>query len=153
MAGRADNTGGLNGPIPRRRWMIIFWMFVISAVSYLDRNNLSIAAGSIKRSFALTDMQLGGVFSAFALGYALSQPFAGRVADALGPRRTITFAIIWWGIFTALTPLVPPSVPHALVLLVAVRLLLGVGESVIYPPAIASCRAGYPPRNAAWPTD
>jgi ACS family glucarate transporter-like MFS transporter len=119
--------------VPRLRWTMIFWMFVISAVSYLDRNNLSIAAGAIKLSFGLTDVQLGGVFSAFALGYALSQPFAGRIADALGPHRTIAFAIIWWGIFTTLTPLVPPSVPHALLLLIAVRLLLGVGESVIYP--------------------
>lgn len=125
------------GPPPARvarlRWTIVGWMFVISAVSYLDRNNLSIAAPAIKRSFGLNDVQLGGVFSAFVLGYALSQPFAGRIADRLGAYRTIAMAIVWWGVFTALTPLVPPAMAYALPLLIGVRLLLGIGESVIFP--------------------
>ena len=115
------------------RWAIVLWIFVISAVSYLDRNNLSIAASSIKQSFALSDKQLGLVFSAFVFGYALSQPFAGRIADRLGAYATVAVAILWWGAFTALTALVPANVPHALLLLIAVRCLLGIGESVIYP--------------------
>ena len=108
-------------------------MFVVSAVSYLDRNNLAIAASSIKEAFNLSDRQLGLVFSAFVFGYALSQPFAGRIADRFGPYRTVAIAIVWWSLFTALSALVPPSVPHALLLLIAVRCLLGVGESVIFP--------------------
>lgn len=119
--------------VGRLRWSMIGWMFVISAVSYLDRNNLSIAAPAIKRSFGLDDVQLGGVFSAFVLGYALSQPFAGRIADRLGAHRTVALAIVWWGVFTALTPLVPPTMAYALPLLIVARLLLGIGESVIFP--------------------
>jgi len=115
------------------RWVVVGWMFVISAVSYLDRNNLSIAAASIKKSFGLSDVELGAVFSAFVLGYALSQPLAGRVADKLGPYRTIAAAILWWGVFTALTPLVSPTMAYALPVLISVRLLLGIGESVIFP--------------------
>ena len=113
--------------------MVIGWLFVISAVSYLDRNNLSIAGGAIKKDFKLTDVQLGGVFSAFAFGYAFTQPLAGKIADKLGAYRTVALAIVWWSVFTALTPLVPPGVPHALAILMAVRLLLGIGEAVIYP--------------------
>jgi ACS family glucarate transporter-like MFS transporter len=123
IAGRAGNA----------RWTVVFWMFVISAVSYLDRNNFSIAASSVKAEFALNDVQLGGVFSAFVLGYALTQPIAGRIADALGPYRVVAFAIAWWGLFTALTPLVPPGIGLALPLLIAVRCLLGIGEAVIFP--------------------
>jgi MFS transporter, ACS family, glucarate transporter len=43
--------------------------------------------------------------------------------------------VLWWGVFTALTALVPPSSGHALTLLLLVRMGLGVGESVVYPAA------------------
>ncbi len=115
------------------RWKIVGLMFVVSAVSYLDRNNLSIAASAIKKAYALSDVQLGMVFSAFALGYGLSQPFAGWVADRFGPYLTISVAIVWWGIFTAMTPLVPQGIAYALPLLIVVRLALGVGEAAIFP--------------------
>ncbi len=133
MAPRVSAGSVAGPPVGRLRWTVIGWMFVISAVSYLDRNNLSIAAGAIKKSFGLSDVQLGGVFSAFVLGYALSQPFAGRIADRFGAYRTIAVAIVWWGVFTALTPLVPPTMVYALPVLIGVRLLLGIGESVIFP--------------------
>ena len=115
------------------RWLVVTWVFVIAAVSYLDRNNLSIAAGSIKAEFRLSDVQLGGVFSAFALGYAICQPLAGRIADALGAYRVVVFAIVWWGVFTAFTALIPPGLPQSLAILLAVRCLLGVGEAIIFP--------------------
>jgi ACS family glucarate transporter-like MFS transporter len=120
-------------PKANYRWVVVVLAFVIAAVSYLDRNNLSIAASSIKSEFKLTDVQLGAVFSAFVFGYALVQPFAGKLADALGPYKAVAIAIVWWGVFTALTPLVPPGMSHALGVLLVVRLLLGVGEAVIFP--------------------
>ncbi len=55
------------------RWMLIAWMLVISAVSYLDRVNISIAGPSIEREFHLDHIRLGWVFSAWVLGYALFQ--------------------------------------------------------------------------------
>ena len=64
----------------RVRWVLIFWMFVISAISYLDRVNISIAGGSIAKEFGLDNIQLGWVFSAFVLGYALFQAPGGRLA-------------------------------------------------------------------------
>jgi len=35
----------------RLRWALIFWMFVISAIAYLDRVNISIAASFIQKEF------------------------------------------------------------------------------------------------------
>jgi MFS transporter, ACS family, glucarate transporter len=115
------------------RWVVVGCTFVIAAVSYLDRNNISIAASFLQRDFHLSDAQLGIVFSAFILGYALSQPFAGRIADRYGASRSIAAAIIWWSVFTALLPLIPASIPGALAVLLAVRFLLGVGEAMIFP--------------------
>ena len=123
---RGERVGGM-------RWLVVFWMFVVAAVSYLDRNNISIAAAMIQREFGLTNVRLGVVFSAFVMGYAFVQPVAGRVADRFGPYRVIALGIVWWSLFTAGTALVPPGHAWSLALLVAVRFGLGLGESVIFP--------------------
>jgi len=117
------------------RWFLVFWLFVLSAVSYLDRVNISIAGGSIVDAYHLTDIELGRVFSALVAGYALFQTFGGYLADRFGPRRVLTGGVVWWGLFTALTALVPANVRGALWLFVAVRFFLGAGEAVIYPAA------------------
>ena len=117
------------------RWFLVFWLFVLSAVSYLDRVNISIAGGAIVDAYHLTEQQLGYVLSAMVAGYALFQTVGGHLADRFGPRRVLGGGVVWWGIFTALTALVPAHIAGALWLFVAVRFLLGAGEAVIYPAA------------------
>ena len=120
----------LNGHV---RWVLVVWMLVISAVSYLDRVNVSIAGPSIEREFQLDHIHLGWVFSAWVLGYALFRAPSGRLADRFGPRKILLLGTVWWAVFTGLTALVPGNVAGSLVTLVAVRFLLGVGESIVYP--------------------
>ena len=67
-------------------------MFVISAIAYLDRVNISIAGHSIQQEFHLDNIQLGWVFSAFVAGYALFQAPGGRLADRFGPRKILGWA-------------------------------------------------------------
>ncbi len=117
------------------RQFLVFWLFILSAVSYLDRVNISIAGGALADAYHLTDVQLGKVFSAMLVGYAIFQTVAGRLADRYGARRVLTAGVIWWGVFTALTGLVPANITGALLLFLAVRFLLGAGEAVIYPSA------------------
>ena len=116
----------------RVRWALIAWLFVLSAVAYLDRVNISIAGKMIAQEYGLSNQQLGWVFSAFVLGYALFQAPSGRLADRLGPRKTLTFAVTWWAIFSALSA-APFAVAYALPLLMLVRFALGAGEAVVYP--------------------
>jgi ACS family glucarate transporter-like MFS transporter len=115
------------------RWYLISWLFVLSAVAFLDRVNISIAGSSLAATYHLSNVQLGWVFSAFLAGYALFQTPGGRLADRLGPRRVLAGGVIWWGVFTALTAVVPSGIRGALFLFVAIRFLLGAGEAVIYP--------------------
>jgi ACS family glucarate transporter-like MFS transporter len=125
----------LTAKTTRVRWFLVFWLFVLSAVSYLDRVNISIAGGSIVDAYHLSDVQLGKVFSALLAGYALFQTVGGYLADRFGPRRVLAAGVVWWGIFTALTALVPADIGGALYLFVGVRFFLGAGEAVIYPAA------------------
>lgn len=115
------------------RWLLIFWLFVLSAVAFLDRVNISVAGGSLAQTYHLNNVHLGWVFSAFLIGYAVFQTPGGRLADRLGPRRVLAGGVVWWGVFTALTALVPSGIAYGLLLLVSIRFLLGAGEAVMYP--------------------
>jgi MFS transporter, ACS family, glucarate transporter len=117
----------------RIRWLLIGWLFVLSAVAFLDRVNLSIAGTRLAADYHLSDVQFGLLSTVFLLGYALLQTPAGWLADRWGPRRVLAGGVIWWGIFTALTAAVPTGLRNPLLLLLLARFLLGVGEAVMYP--------------------
>lgn len=119
----------------RVRFFLSFWLFVLSGVAFLDRTNISIAGLQIAREYGLSNQRLGWIFSAFLIGYAGLQIPAGWLAARFGPRRVLTLGVIWWGIATALTALLPTGFSHAVVLLIAIRFALGAGEAVIYPAA------------------
>jgi MFS transporter, ACS family, glucarate transporter len=115
------------------RYALVLWLFVLSAVAFLDRTNISVAGIQISREFAISNVKLGWVFSAFLVGYASLQIPAGVLARRVGPRKVLVFAGLWWALFTALTALVPPHIGGALLLLVLVRFALGAGEATMYP--------------------
>lgn len=120
---------------PPIRYLLVAWMFVLSAVAYLDRTNISIAGIQIGREFGIDHAHLGWVFSAFLIGYAAFQIPGGVFARRFGPRRVLAFSVLWWGLFTALTALAPADVRGALLILVLVRFSLGAGEAIMYPAA------------------
>lgn len=117
------------------RYLLVVWILALSAIAFLDRTNISIAGAQIGRDFRIDNPHLGWVFSAFLVGYAAFQIPGGVLARRFGPRLLLTLGLIWWGVFTALTALVPPSVTGALVILILIRAALGAGEAVMYPSA------------------
>ena len=120
-------------PESRMRWFLVFGLFILSAVAYLDRVNISIAGSSIAAEYHLSNIQLGWIFSTFLVGYGLFQTPGGWLADRFGPRRVLTAGVLWWGIFTALTAAVSAKIAFAVLFFAAVRFLLGAGEAIIYP--------------------
>ena len=122
-----------DAPTTRVRWLLVFGLFFLSAVAYIDRINIAIAGNSIASEFHLTNVQLGSLTSAFLMGYALFQTIGGWLADRLGPRRVLTAGVLLWGVFTALTTAVSSKIAFAVFYLAAVRFLLGAGEAVMFP--------------------
>jgi len=120
-------------PTSRVRWFLVAWLFVLSAVAFIDRVNLSIASAKISEEFGIRIVRLGPVFSAFLFGYALCQIPAGRLADRFGPRRMLTLGLLWWGVFSALTATIPHNTANVLLILAVIRFLLGAGEAVMFP--------------------
>jgi MFS transporter, ACS family, glucarate transporter len=136
------NSGAPNAVSPssrptRVRWQMMAMLTLISALTYVDRLNLGIAGNYIQSEFNLGTQTMGYVLSAFVLGYALFQVPGGWAGDRFGPRSILTFAIVWWSIFTALTA-VAPALPLRAWLGIAgsfivVRFLVGVGEAAAFP--------------------
>ena len=120
-------------PHGRLRWILIVWIFIISSISYCDRVNVSIASHYFAKEFQFSNIQLGYIFSAFVLGYALFQAAGGRLSDIYGPRRTIAVYTVWFAVFVSLVTAIPHSIGHVVLAFVAVRFLLGAGEAVLFP--------------------
>jgi MFS transporter, ACS family, glucarate transporter len=119
----------------RKRFFLAFLLFVLSAISFLDRTNISIAGLQISSEYGLGNQHLGWIFSAFLIGYAGFQVPAGWLASRFGPRLVIALGVVWWGVATALTTLIPAGISQAVLLLIGIRFALGAGEAVIYPAA------------------
>ena len=102
-------------------------------------------------ALGLTNLQMGQIFSAFVFGYAIFQIPGGWLGDRWGPRRVLTFAVIWWSIFTALTA-VAPTLPLANLIgimgsLMLVRLLIGIGEAAALPNFNRAVANWHPPHE------
>jgi ACS family glucarate transporter-like MFS transporter len=119
----------------RKRFFLAFLLFILSAISFLDRTNISIAGLQISSEYGLGNQHLGWIFSAFLIGYAGFQVPAGWLASRFGPRLVIALGVVWWGVATALTTVIPPGISQAVLLLIGIRFALGAGEAVIYPAA------------------
>jgi ACS family glucarate transporter-like MFS transporter len=125
-----ERTSGL--PI---RYVLVLWLMVLSAVAYLDRTNISVAGIEIGQEFGISKILLGRIFSAFLIGYAGFQIPAGLLARRLGPRRALGLLGLWWGVFIALTAMIPRGTAAALLILIGLRFALGAGEAMMYPAA------------------
>ena len=99
-----------------------------TAINYLDRTVLGIAAPYLSKDLALTSVQMGAVFSAFSWSYALLQIPGGIFLDRFGTRLTYFIAIFFWSLFTALMAVVRSLNP-----LLLTRVGVGVFEAPCFP--------------------
>ena len=135
----------------RVRLKILGLLTLISVITYVDRVNISVAARQMMPALDLTQMQMGYVFSAFVLGYALFQVPGGWLGDRWGTRRVLTAAVIWWSVFTGLTA-IAATLPTAgwfgvLGSLLLVRFMIGVGEAAALPNFNRTVAEWLPPRE------
>ena len=121
------------------RRTIVVLLSAFSLVGYVLRMNISVAAPLMMTELHLDKVQMGRVFSAFMLGYALFQIPWGVSGDRIGPGRTLTWAAIVWTLTTVLTGLVPgrlvPVGTVSLAALMVLRFGLGMGQAAAYPLA------------------
>lgn len=128
----------------QRRWLMLFASWVVFFVAFLDRVNLSVAMPLISKDFNFTPEQAGYVLSAFFITYTLFQVPGGILGDKIGPKKVMTFALLWWSVMTIATGLAR-GFSH----FYAVRVLFGIGEGVHPPCAFKLNSNWFPNRERA----
>ena len=103
-------------------------MFLLATINYVDRVVLSVSSAPIAEEFGITKVELGYLFSSFLWLYVVCLVPMGVIVDRLGTRVVNAAGIGLWSIATALTGLA-----NGFGMLVATRVLMGVGESTTYP--------------------
>lgn len=134
---RMTNRGALN----TTQFIIIALLFGFSMLSYFDRTIMSIAGPQMIKDFGISATQMGGIYSAFILGYALLMLPGGHLTDWLGPRITLTLMGVLSGLSTAAVVLAGrPGVSaffSVITVLFVARLALGVVTAPLYPACAA----------------
>jgi MFS family permease len=113
-----------------REWRLMALLFVLSFLNYIDRANLSVGATDIQRDLHLSSYHLGLLLSALFWTYAALQltNVSGWVVDRFNVGWILAGGFFLWSAATAFT-----GAANTFVLLFAMRLLVGIGESIAYP--------------------
>jgi len=121
------------------RWRIAVLLSVAIAISYLDRQALSVAVSAIQQDIPLTNVQFSHLQVAFLLAYAVMYAGGGALVDKLGTRRGLLAIMIAWSLATA---------THGLAVgfrsLLVSRFLLGMGEGGGFPAATKAVSEWFP---------
>src|SRR6185436_8227817 len=112
----------------RVRITVMAFLCALSFLTYYDRQCIVRAQESIQKALAIDDGQMGLVFGAFWLAYALFEIPGGWMGDRIGARFTLTRIVLAWSLFTALT-----GVATGFYSLLMYRFLFGVGEAGAFP--------------------
>ena len=134
-------TAAAAEPTHARYWVIVFAV-TLAVIQYIDRVCISQAAPSITADLGLSPSQMGYVFSAFTLAYALFEIPTGWLGDQIGARRVLLRVVLWWSFFTAATG---SAWNH--VSMVITRFLFGAGEAGCFPNLTKAFSAWLPTRD------
>ncbi|MDE1958394.1 MAG: MFS transporter [Xanthomonadaceae bacterium] len=121
------------------RWLLatLILLGLSVLINYIDRGNLATASPLIKDELGLSTTQLGFLLTAFFIVYAPMQIVVGWLVDRFGAARVLLTGFIVWSVAMSLTGLA-----HGFAMLIVLRVLLGLGESVFYPASssiVARC--------------
>lgn len=112
----------------RVRFRVVTMAISLAVLSYVQRVAISQAAGPISHDLHLNKAQMGLVFGAFGLSYALFELPMGLLGDKLGVRRVLLQIVMAWSVFTALT-----GAAWSVGSMWLVRFCFGAGEAGCFP--------------------
>lgn len=127
-----------------RAWVLVGLLFAATALSFLDRQVLSVLAPRITSEFAMTNTAYSRVVFAFVLTYTIMFSVGGRLMDTLGTRLGLGLSVLVWSAASALHAVA--SGPY---MLGFGRMLLGIGEGACFPGVTKGAVEWIPPTDRA----
>ena len=115
-------------PATRIRYLVVVFAIVLAVIQYIDRVAISQAKDGIVHDLGFTDVQMGAIFAAFGMSYALFEIPTGWLGDRIGARKVLVRVVLWWSFFTAAT-----GWAWSYVSMWVTRFLFGAGEAGCFP--------------------
>jgi ACS family hexuronate transporter-like MFS transporter len=132
-------------PVAAWRWGVVWLLFLATLINYVDRLALNNTQRYLLAEFEPDPAKRNAVYAdvqfAFGVSYGLFQVVAGFLVDRFSIRRLYLAAIVVWSAAGVLTGFVPAG---AVGLLIACRVMLGVGEAFNWPCAVTTIRRVIP---------
>ncbi len=132
-------------PIRGFRWWIAGLLFGAAALSFFDRQVLSVLAPEILADLGMSNIEYSHAVSAFTIAYSVMFTLGGRLMDRLGTRRGLGITVAFWTVASLLHAGVRNSMQ-----LTTARFLLGVGEGGCFPGAAKGILEWFPARERAF---
>lgn len=128
----------------RAAWLLCWLMFCASALSFLDRQVLSVLAPQLTAEFRMSNTDYSRVIFAFVLSYTVMFSLGGRLMDYLGTRLGLGLSVAFWSLASAAHALAQG--PWSLGIS---RFLLGLGEGSCFPAVTKGATEWFPPERRA----
>lgn len=125
-------------------WALTLATVLALAISYVDRQTLSVLAPTVTKALGIDDAAYGWLSAGFSIAYLVGAPFAGLLVDRVGARRSLSTAILLWSVVAALHAISP-----GFGVLLGLRLGLGLAESPSFPAGVQIVRRALPPESQA----
>lgn len=123
------------------RWLVLL-LGIAVFINYVDRGNLATAGPLLKAEFHLSNTAFGLLISAFFWVYAPAQLLAGWAAQRFCTYRVLAAGIALWALATIAT-----GAAGGFIALLLLRLMLGLGETVMFPCASKLITDHVPPER------
>lgn len=126
------------------RWTIVFLLFLVYMINYLDRVALSITVPMIEKDLTLNPEQFGIIFGSFFFGYAVFNFIGGLAVDKFGATLVMGLAVGLWSLFCGLT-----AFATGFYSMLILRVLFGMAEGPICSSANKMINGWFPRKQAA----
>lgn len=107
---------------------MLFLLFILTAINYLDRTNMAVAASSMSQELGFNAATMGVLFSAFSWSYGLMQIPGGWFIERFGSRIAYTVSLFLWSLFTMFM-----GIGRTFATLFGIRLAIGAAEAPAFP--------------------
>ena len=104
--------------------------FLAVFICFIDRVNISVAIIPMQAQFGWSEFQVGIILGSFYFGYIISMTFSGFLADKNKRKIVLAYGLLFWSLFTLITPAFAYS---GFFFLILIRILMGLGEGVTFP--------------------
>ena len=131
----------------RAQWSIAFLLGLGVLINFFDRVNLSVAHDALRDTFHIDEVAFGYLAGAYNWTYAVCQLPIGALLDAVGVAVVGRIGSFLWSLATFAAAVSPTFGT-----LFASRMLLGIGESPIFPANAKAIGLWFPPEERGVPT-